>query len=87
MKNVNEGPNKAAKRAQTQDISERITKFRGDIEDAAHEAGRTIKTIYDEKRSEVNEWLDDYSATVRRRPIQTSLIVLACGYLLGKLTR
>ena len=85
MKNVNDLQNKAKRDDALDNVSERLTRFKGDIQDAAQDAGRSIRSYYDEKRSELSELADEYSATVRRRPIQTTLVAAAFGYLIGRL--
>lgn len=83
MKNVNELSNKAKR--EDSDVSDRLSNFKHQVEDAAHDAGRSLRNFYDEKRGELQELSEEFSATVRRRPIQTSLAALAFGYLLGRL--
>lgn len=85
MKNVNELSNKAKREDALDNVGERLTKFKGDLTDAASDAGRSIRNYYDEKRSELSELADEYSAQVRRRPIQSTAVALAFGYLLGRL--
>jgi len=85
MKNVNDLANKAKRDETLDNVGERLTKFKGDIQDAAQDAGRSIRTYYDEKRSELSELADEYSAQVRRRPIQSTAVAIAFGYLIGRL--
>ena len=85
MKNVNDLQNKQNRDEAIDDVSKRLTKFKGEIQDAAQDAGTRIRSYYDEKRSELSELTDDLSAQVRRRPIQSTLVAAAFGYLIGRL--
>ncbi len=85
MKNVNDLATKEKRDEAIDDVGARLTRFKGDIQDAAQSAGSSIRSYYDEKRSELNELADEYSAQVRRRPIQTTVVAAAFGYLLGRL--
>lgn len=87
MKNVNDLSSKSKRDDALEDVSTRISKFKGEIETAAHDAGRNIKDYYEEKRSELNELADDLTAHVRRKPLQATLAAAAVGYILARLFR
>ena len=83
MKNVKDAAQSAG--ANTTDISNRLSNYKDQVQDAAEKAGTNLRDYYEQKRSELSELADDFSTTVRNKPIQTSLIAVAFGFLLGKL--
>lgn len=84
--------NEPAKRAQNlsgyaREASDTLSETKDDLKEIAGRAGRNIRSLVEEGREEISEATERYTAAIRRKPVQASLIALGSGILLGMLLR
>jgi ElaB/YqjD/DUF883 family membrane-anchored ribosome-binding protein len=60
---------------------------KGDLRDAANTAGRKVRKLFDTTREELSQATDTVTTQIRNKPVQSSLIALAAGVVLGALIR
>lgn len=58
-----------------------------DLAEMAHDAGTKVRHLFDSASSEISHATDVVSAQVRNKPLQSSLIALTAGFVLGALLR
>jgi ElaB/YqjD/DUF883 family membrane-anchored ribosome-binding protein len=57
------------------------------LQDAAHNAGRTVRGYIDTASEEITQATDTVKTHIRSNPVQSSLVALAAGFILGRLFR
>jgi ElaB/YqjD/DUF883 family membrane-anchored ribosome-binding protein len=60
---------------------------RDSLEDAAHNAGRKVRGYLDTATGEFTHAADSVKTHIRGNPMQSSLVALAAGFVLGRLFR
>lgn len=58
-----------------------------DLHDTANKAGRKVRDLYNAASKEIGGDIDMVKSQIRRKPVQSSLIALGAGFLLGALIR
>ena len=58
-----------------------------DLQRAANEAGRKVRSIYENANGELSNVGDRVSAEIKDNPVRASLIALGVGVVLGALLR
>jgi ElaB/YqjD/DUF883 family membrane-anchored ribosome-binding protein len=58
-----------------------------ELSEKAHEAGAKVRAIYDQASGEVRELSQNVEEHIYKKPVQSSLIALGAGVLLGLLLR
>lgn len=58
-----------------------------DLKEAANEAGRKVRSIYDTATSQAMEAKDTVTTQIRSNPVRSSLIALGVGFVFGALFR
>jgi ElaB/YqjD/DUF883 family membrane-anchored ribosome-binding protein len=61
--------------------------IKDDVESLANSAGRRVRAAIDDAQTNLVERTDNMTAVIRENPVQSSLIALATGVLLGFLFR
>jgi len=69
------------------DIRQTVTEVRDDLESAAGKAGRRVREYFDTASKEIAHVGDEVTTQIRNKPVQSSLMALAAGLLLGALMR
>ncbi|MDE3059560.1 MAG: DUF883 family protein [Pseudomonadota bacterium] len=72
---------------QMQDFKETAGEVRDDLRQAANQAGRRVRRFIDSTTDTLFDAGDTVTSQVRRHPMQSSLIALGAGFLLGMLIR
>jgi ElaB/YqjD/DUF883 family membrane-anchored ribosome-binding protein len=67
------------------DIADGVNDAKGDLEDAAHRAGRKIHNLFDSASDEFSHATDTVTRQIKDKPVQSVWIALGVGYVLGKL--
>lgn len=67
--------------------SELAHEAKGDLRDAANQAGRKVRGYIDAANDEISQATDTVTKEIRSNPIQSSLIALGAGFILGALFR
>ena len=60
---------------------------KGDIREIANDAGRRVREFISGCKDELDDTTRTVTLTIRKKPIQSSLIALGAGFLLGALLR
>ena len=60
---------------------------KNDIRTAANMAGHKVRNLYDTARNEISHATDTVSTQIRTKPVQSSLMALGVGFVLGSLFR
>ena len=58
-----------------------------DLRDAANQAGRKVRSLYNSASDEMSHASDTVTAEIRTNPIRSTAIALGLGLLLGALIR
>jgi ElaB/YqjD/DUF883 family membrane-anchored ribosome-binding protein len=58
-----------------------------DISAVANKAGRKVRSLYNAASEEISSDIDVVTTQIRKNPVQSSLIALGAGFLLGALLR
>lgn len=69
------------------DIRQSAETLTHDFEGAANKAGRKIRAYFDHASDEVTHAADVVKTQIRTKPVQSSLMALAAGFVLGALYR
>jgi ElaB/YqjD/DUF883 family membrane-anchored ribosome-binding protein len=59
----------------------------GDLRAAANKAGRTVRNYFDAACDEVSHGTETVTTQIRQKPVQSSMIALGLGFVLGALFR
>lgn len=60
---------------------------KGDLRDAANNTGRKVRRFFNNATDELSHASDTVTKQVRGNPVQSSLIALGAGFVLGALFR
>ena len=60
---------------------------KSDLSAAANKAGRKVRNLFDSASTEISHATDAVHVHIRNNPVQSSLIALGAGFLLGALFR
>jgi ElaB/YqjD/DUF883 family membrane-anchored ribosome-binding protein len=74
--------NKAADRA-----NKKVAEFSENASEAAHNAGEKVRNFLETARTDVSEASRAVKSQIKNKPIQSSLIALGIGYVIGALAR
>ena len=69
------------------EVSDTVTELRADLETTARKAGRKVRQYFDTASDEVVHAADVVKGQIRTNPVQSSVIALAAGFVLGALFR
>ena len=69
------------------DAGKKVVEIKDDLNKIANNAGRTVRAYFDTASSEVTHAKDVVVEHVRTKPVQSSLIALGAGFILGALFR
>lgn len=58
-----------------------------DMKEAANQAGRKVRNIYDTVTSQAMDAKDTVTTEIRTNPVRSSVIALGVGFVLGALFR
>ena len=61
--------------------------IKGDLHNAANEAGRKVRNLYNSTSDEISHVSDTVTAEIRANPVRSSMIALGIGVVLGALLR
>jgi len=61
--------------------------IKGDLNNAANEAGRKVRNLYNSASDEISHASDKVTAEIRTNPMRSSMIALGIGVVLGALLR
>jgi ElaB/YqjD/DUF883 family membrane-anchored ribosome-binding protein len=78
---------KAAGRARRNEVYDTESDAKRDIADLAQDAGQKVRRMFDIASEEISHAGDVVSNQIRTKPVQSSLIALASGFVLGALLR
>ena len=67
--------------------SDTATEVRQDMREAANRAGRRVRSFLNTAGDEIGNATDTVSDQIRSKPLQSSLIALGIGVVLGSLMR
>jgi len=59
----------------------------GDLREVASKAGRTVRNYFDAACNEVTHGTETVTTQIRQKPVQSSMIALGLGFVLGALFR
>jgi ElaB/YqjD/DUF883 family membrane-anchored ribosome-binding protein len=71
----------------SRDAWDKATDAKDNLEDAAHNAGRKVRHYLDTATDELTHASDSVKSHIRTKPVQSSIIALAAGFILGRLFR
>ena len=69
------------------EVRETVHDIRSDLESTARKAGRKVHQYFDTASDEVVHAADVVKTQIRTNPVQSSVIALAAGFVLGALFR
>jgi ElaB/YqjD/DUF883 family membrane-anchored ribosome-binding protein len=58
-----------------------------DFNESANKAGRKVRDLYNAASKEIGDDIDIVTSQIRKKPVQSSMIALGAGFLLGALLR
>lgn len=58
-----------------------------DLNNAAQQAGRKVRNFFNSASDEISHATDTVTTQVRKNPVQSSMIALGAGFILGALFR
>jgi len=61
--------------------------IKGDLYNAANQAGRKVRSMFNSASDEISHASDTVTAEIRTNPVRSSMIALGVGVLLGALLR
>ncbi|MDP9128054.1 MAG: hypothetical protein M3N08_07340 [Pseudomonadota bacterium] len=69
------------------DARETASALKGDLEDVARKTGRQARDMANAATKNASDMADSMSAKIRSNPVQSSVIALAVGFVVGMLYR
>lgn len=87
LKDKNSGDFKQDLREAKQDARDIAHHVHDDLQDAAHKAGATVRQLFDSASDELTHAKQAVSEQIHNKPVQSSLIALGAGVILGMLLR
>jgi len=64
-----------------------VYEVKNDLYDAANQAGNKVRKLFNSASDEITHAADTVTTQVRRKPVQSSVIALGVGFILGSLFR
>ena len=64
---------------------DKISDAKDDVENAAHRAGKKVRNYIDSAGDELVHASDSVKTQIRNKPVQSSVIALAIGFVIGTL--
>jgi ElaB/YqjD/DUF883 family membrane-anchored ribosome-binding protein len=58
-----------------------------ELRDAANKTGKKVRSFFNTASDDLSQVADSASRQIRKNPVQTSLVALAAGFVLGALFR
>jgi len=74
-------------RVKSEDMRHGANDMRHDFESTANNAGRKIREYFDTASDEITHAADTVTTQIRTKPIQSSMVALGVGFILGALFR
>lgn len=78
---------KAEARESARDAREAAEDFGSELRQAAHRTGHSVREFLHHAGDEVSHVGDNVASHIRHKPVQSSLIALAAGFIIGALVR
>lgn len=69
------------------EIGDAMHETKRDVTAMAHDAGQRVRKMFDSASEEITHAGEKVSAQIHDKPVQSSLIALAAGFVLGMLIR
>lgn len=69
------------------DIRNTAGEARADLEAVASNAGRKVRQYFDDASEEISDAADAVKTQIRKNPIQSSILALTTGFILGSFLR
>ena len=69
------------------DVRDGASNLRDDLQNAANRTGRSVREFFHTASDEFNHAADSVTTQIRHKPVQSSLIALGAGFILGALLR
>ena len=76
-----------AKDSTISNLKETAHEMNNDLHNAANQAGRKVRSLYNAASDEVSYASDKVTGEIRSNPVRSSVIALGVGVLLGALLR
>jgi len=68
-------------------MRENVDEAKHDLREVANQAGQKVRSIYNTAHDEISHAKDTMTREIRTNPVQSSLIALGVGFVLGALFR
>ncbi len=69
------------------DVRQTSNSVSNDLEFVACDAGKKIRNYFDDASEEISEVVGNVKGQIRNNPIQSSLVALTAGFIIGALFR
>lgn len=69
------------------DVRNTAGEARADLEAVASNAGRKVRQYFDDASEEISDAADAVKTQIRKNPIQSSILALTTGFILGSFLR
>ncbi len=79
--------NSPTKDATVTDLKNTAYEMGDDLHNAAHQAGRKVRSMYNTASNEISHAGDVVTSEIRNNPVRSSLIAMGVGVVLGALLR
>ncbi|MBA4274223.1 MAG: hypothetical protein C0436_01080 [Alphaproteobacteria bacterium] len=78
---------KADFRDSARDARDAAEDFGTELKSAAHRTGRSVREFLHTASDEVSHVTDNVASQIRNKPVQSTLIALAAGFIVGAIVR